>query len=118
MSALATVPGYIAGTWAIDPVNSEVGFTVRCLGVSRVHGRFNEVAGTIVTAETAGLSSVSATVGARSIDTSFPGRDTVAGFSAAATIRRTDFGFSEKVPPAIIGDKVDIYLDIQAVLAA
>jgi polyisoprenoid-binding protein YceI len=42
---------------------------------------------------------------------------TVAGFCAAATISRTDFGFSEKIPPAIIGDKVDIYLDIQAVLA-
>jgi len=37
---------------------------------------------------------------------------------AAAMIRRTDFGFSEKIPPAIIGDKVDIYLDIQATLAA
>jgi polyisoprenoid-binding protein YceI len=82
MSALATVPGYIAGTWAIDPVNSEVGFTVRYLGVSRVHGRFNEVTGTIVTAETACLSSVSATVAAGS------------------------------------ADKVDIYLDIQATLAA
>jgi hypothetical protein len=29
MSALATVPRYVTGTWAIDPVNSEVGFTVR-----------------------------------------------------------------------------------------
>ena len=42
----------------------------------------------------------------------------VAGFSAAATITRTDFGFSEKIPPVIIGGKVDIYLDIQATLAA
>jgi hypothetical protein len=42
----------------------------------------------------------------------------VAGFPAATTITRTDFGFSGKIPSAIIGDKVDIYLDIQAVLAA
>jgi polyisoprenoid-binding protein YceI len=49
--------------------------------------------------------------------TAGPG-DVFAGFSAAAAIRRTDFGLSEKIPPAIIGGKVDICLDIQATLAA
>ncbi len=32
-----------AGTWNIDPAHSEVGFTVRHLGLSKVRGRFNRV---------------------------------------------------------------------------
>ena len=30
------IPGYTAGTWTIDPVHSEVGFTVRHMMVSKV----------------------------------------------------------------------------------
>ena len=40
------VPGYVAGSWVISSDNSDVSFTVRHLGVTTVHGRFNEVAGT------------------------------------------------------------------------
>jgi polyisoprenoid-binding protein YceI len=29
-------PGYVAGSWSIDPVHSEVSFTVRHLMVSKV----------------------------------------------------------------------------------
>src|SRR5215468_6841798 len=43
------IPGYIAGTWAIDPVHSEVGFTVRHMMVSKVRGRFTSFSGEIVT---------------------------------------------------------------------
>ncbi len=32
----AEIPGYVAGTWAIDPVHSEVGFSARHFGVSKV----------------------------------------------------------------------------------
>ena len=31
-----TVPDYIAGAWTIDPVHSEVGFSVRHMMVSKV----------------------------------------------------------------------------------
>ncbi len=47
----AQVPGYIAGKWTIDPVHSEVGFSVRHMMVSKVRGRFAEFSGEIVTAE-------------------------------------------------------------------
>jgi len=34
MTAATQIPGYVAGTWTIDPVHSEVAFIVRHLGVS------------------------------------------------------------------------------------
>jgi polyisoprenoid-binding protein YceI len=44
-----TIPGYVAGTWTIDPVHSEVGFTVRHMMVSKVRGKFNSFSGQFVT---------------------------------------------------------------------
>jgi polyisoprenoid-binding protein YceI len=35
------IPGFIAGTWAIDPNHSEVSFTVGHLVVSKARGRFD-----------------------------------------------------------------------------
>ena len=46
-----TIPGYRAGTWTIDPVHSEVGFTVRHMMVSKVRGKFGTFGGDIVTAD-------------------------------------------------------------------
>ena len=43
------IPGYAAGTWTIDPVHSEVGFSVRHMMVSKVRGRFTSFSGEIVT---------------------------------------------------------------------
>ena len=40
-----TIPGYVAGTWTIDPVHSEVGFSVRHMMVSKVRGKFTELRG-------------------------------------------------------------------------
>ncbi|WP_374212635.1 YceI family protein, partial [Rhodococcus tibetensis] len=37
-TAITTLPGLTAGTWAIDPVHSTVGFSVRHLMVSKVRG--------------------------------------------------------------------------------
>jgi len=34
-----SIPGYIAGTWKIDPTHSEIGFSVRHLAISKVRGR-------------------------------------------------------------------------------
>ncbi len=48
-STAVEIPGYVAGTWAIDPVHSEVSFTVRHMMVSKVRGRFDTFEGTIVT---------------------------------------------------------------------
>jgi polyisoprenoid-binding protein YceI len=71
-----SIPGYIAGTWDIDPVHSEVSFVVRHMVVSKVRGRFNAFSGTIVTAEEPLESSVQATIEAASIDTNQEQRDT------------------------------------------
>ena len=71
-----TVPGYVAGTWTIDPVHSEVGFSVRHMMVRKVRGKFNGFSGAIVTGESPLDSSVTATVDLSSIDTGNPDRDT------------------------------------------
>src|SRR3954454_17105233 len=69
------IPGYVAGTWTIDPVHSEVGFSVRHMMVSKVRGKFTTVEGTVVTGENPLDSKVNATVDLGSIDTGNADRD-------------------------------------------
>src|SRR5580698_1160400 len=69
------IPGYVAGTWTIDPVHSEVSFVVRHMMVSKVRGRFDKFEGTIVTAADPLQSSVNATVDLSSVNTGEPNRD-------------------------------------------
>jgi polyisoprenoid-binding protein YceI len=77
------LPGYVAGTWTIDPSHSEVSFTVRHLMVSKVRGRFNGFEGQVVTGADPESSSVRATVDLSSIDTGNADRD--------VHLRSTDF---------------------------
>lgn len=74
-ASTAVVPEYVAGAWKISSANSGVQFTVRHLGVVKVHGRFNDVDGIIVTDEVPERSSVTATISAGSVNTGFPARD-------------------------------------------
>ncbi|NDU74409.1 hypothetical protein GWI34_17465 [Actinomadura sp. DSM 109109] len=74
-ASLVEIPGYVAGTWTIDPVHSTVGFTVRHLMVSKVRGRFGTFEGTIVTGENPLDSSVTATIDLSSVDTGNAMRD-------------------------------------------
>ncbi|HEY0639420.1 MAG TPA: YceI family protein [Pseudonocardiaceae bacterium] len=74
-ASVNTIPGYLAGTWAIDPVHTEVGFSVRHMMVSKVRGRFGTFSGTIVTAENPLESAVTAEIDLTSIDTNNPQRD-------------------------------------------
>ena len=69
------IPGYVAGTWNIDPVHTDISFTVRHLMVSKVRGKFAGFEGTIVTAENPFDSSVNVSVDLASIDTGNPQRD-------------------------------------------
>lgn len=69
------VPGYLAGTWTIDPVHSDVSFAVRHLVVGRVRGRFRGVAGTLVLAANPLDSGVVAQIDLTSIDTGHDQRD-------------------------------------------
>jgi polyisoprenoid-binding protein YceI len=68
-------PGYIAGTWKIDPFHSEVSFVVRHLMVSKVRGRFDAFEGEIVTGEDLTSSAAMATIDVASINTGNQTRD-------------------------------------------
>jgi len=167
------------GTWVIEPAHSEVGFTVRHLGLSKVRGRFNTFAGTVNIVDDRVASSVEATIDLASVDTNNADRDghlrstdffdvdahpqmvfrstavtpeeltgeltlngitrqvtldlefhgvtvdgydtTRAGFSAEGRISRTDYGIDFNAPLGVdgmlIGDKITIELEIQAVPA-
>jgi polyisoprenoid-binding protein YceI len=86
----ATIPGYVAGKWSIDPVHTEVGFSVRHMMVSKVRGRFTEFSGEIVTGENPADSSVTAEISLASINTGAPQRD--------EHIRSADFFEAETYP--------------------
>ncbi|ALE77518.1 YceI family protein [Pseudonocardia alni] len=90
MTAATTIPGYVVGTWDIDPVHSDVAFVVRHMMVSKVRGRFEKVSGELVTAERLEDSTVTATIDASSITTGNDQRD--------GHIRSADFFEVEKYP--------------------
>lgn len=184
MSTTETIPGYLVGTWKIDPVHSDVSFSVRHMMVSKVRGQFRTFEGQIVTAANPADSTVTATIDLSSIDTGDEARDghlrsadifnvethpkmtfqstsvtpsgdgfdvegdltlhgitksvklnlepngfgadawggTRAGFSASTEISRKDFGIDFNMPldggGVVIGDKVHVSLEIEAILDA
>ena len=69
------LPGYVVGTWDIDPVHSDVSFTLRHMMVSKVRGRLGAFSGEIATAPEFTDSTVTATVDATSVDTGNSQRD-------------------------------------------
>ncbi|MFL6240319.1 MAG: YceI family protein [Actinomycetes bacterium] len=69
------IPGYVAGTWTIDPVHTEVGFSVRHMMVSKVRGKFGTFTGEIVTAANPLDSVATAEIDLSSIDTGNQQRD-------------------------------------------
>jgi polyisoprenoid-binding protein YceI len=182
MTEATTIPGWVAGTWVIDPIHSEVGFSVRHLMLSRVRGRFEEFDGEIVTTDDILETRATITVDLNSIDTGNADRDsdlrsanyfevdkyptmtyrvldlrsngdryvadgeltvkehtnpvllevefhginqdpwggTRAGLSATGEINRKDFGITFDMPMEggglVVGDKIKIDLEIEAVL--
>jgi polyisoprenoid-binding protein YceI len=70
-----TIPGYVVGTWDLDPVHSHVGFVARHLMVSKVRGHFPKFEATIVTAEDPLQSTVEATIDTTSVTTDNDTRD-------------------------------------------
>src|SRR6202171_359913 len=79
------------GTWAIDPVHSSIGFSVRHLMVSKVRGNFENFSGAIVVAED-GTPSVTAEIAVDSLHTNNEQRD--------AHIKSADFFDVDKYPTA------------------
>jgi polyisoprenoid-binding protein YceI len=84
------IPGYVTGTWTIDPIHSDVSFIVRHLGVSKVRGQFNTFSGEIVTAENPLDSKVTVTIDAASFHTRQEQRDN--------HVRSSDFLHVEEHP--------------------
>ncbi len=86
-----TLPaGLVAGTYAIDPSHSEVGFTTRHAMVTKVRGSFSDVAGSVVVADDASLISVEAVIQVASVDTRSADRD--------GHLRSADFFDVEQFP--------------------
>ena len=61
-------PTLTAGTWIVEPMHSEIGFSVRHLGLSKVRGRFNRFSGTVTVDADLTASTVEATVDMSSVD--------------------------------------------------
>jgi len=80
----------VAGTWTIDPVHSEVGFSVRHMMVSKVRGRFTKFSGELVTSDDVLGSAVTAEIDLSSIDTGAEQRD--------AHLRSPDFFDTDNHP--------------------
>jgi len=63
------------GTYSVDPVHSNVGFTVRHLVAAKVRGTFTDFEGTVVIGDSAEVSSVTASIKADSVTTNNADRD-------------------------------------------
>ena len=132
MSTAAGIPGYIAGTWDLDPVHSHIGFSARHMMVSKVRGRFDKFEGMIVTDSYPLQSSATATVDMASVNTGNQTRDDDLrsdNFFAAAAypvmtfrstgIRQHDDAFvvdGELTIPGLASDKVHLDIEAEAVL--
>jgi polyisoprenoid-binding protein YceI len=185
MTEATRIPGWVAGTWVIDPIHSELGFSVRHLMVSKVRGRFEKFEGQIITGEDILETQATVTVDLTSINTGNQDRDTDlrsanylevdkypaltyrstgltpdgdayiadgeltiretthplqlrvefhgivspdpwggtrAGLSATGEINRKDFGVSFDIPldggGLVVGEKIQLHLEVEAVLQA
>src|SRR5690242_3791582 len=78
------------GTWTLDNSHSEIGFTVRHAGISKVRGQFKEAEATLSLAENVADSKVNATIKTASFDSGDANRD--------GHVRGEDFFNVEKFP--------------------
>lgn len=96
-----------AGIWAIEPDHSEVGFTVRHLGMSKVRGRFNRFSGTADIGADLASPSIQATIDLSSVDTNNHDRDghlTSGDFFDAETHPQMTFVSTAATADSLIGD--------------
>lgn len=86
-----TLPqGFSSGTWLLDMAHSEIGFSVRHAGISKVRGRFTEATAEARVRESLADASLHATVKTASFDSGDANRD--------AHVRGADFFDVEKYP--------------------
>jgi len=79
-----------SGRWTIDPAHTEVGFTVRHLGLAKVRGRFDDVSGAVEIGDQVSATRVDAVVALASVATGNADRD--------AHLRSSDFFDAETNP--------------------
>lgn len=72
---MANINDLPAGTWAIDPTHSEVGFVARHLMVTKVRGSFTDVAGTVHVKDDVTESVADVTIRTASVATGTADRD-------------------------------------------
>lgn len=84
-------PGFQAGTWKLDPTHSELAFSARHLGISKVRGRFENFDVTVITTDDGNLS-IEATADVASVNTNQEQRDN--------HLRTSDFFLVEEFPTA------------------
>jgi polyisoprenoid-binding protein YceI len=89
-TAMTLPKGLTPGIWTLDPAHSEVGFTVRHAGISKVRGRFTDVTAEAHVGDSLAHSSLNATVKTASFDSGDPNRD--------AHVRGPEFFDVEKYP--------------------
>ena len=88
---VVTLPeGLTPGVWTLDMSHSEVGFTVRHAGISKVRGRFNEASAEARVGGSLADSSLHASIKTASFDSGDANRD--------AHVRGADFFDVEKYP--------------------
>lgn len=74
ISLLSFSPAHAAEKFQIDPAHTSVSFAIRHFGISNVHGRFDEVAGS-VTMDGDKLTAIQGTVQVKSLNTGVEKRD-------------------------------------------
>ena len=87
---MSQINGLVPGSWTFDPAHSEVGFSVRHAGISKVRGTFGDVDAQLTVADPLEDSTLTATVQMASIDTKNADRD--------AHVRSADFFDVENHP--------------------
>ena len=85
-----TIPGYVAGTWALDAAHSTIEFSVRHLAISKVKGTFGKFDVTVVTTENPLDTTLTASIDVASVNTGQKDRD--------AHLQTSDFFLIEEYP--------------------
>lgn len=91
---MTTLPATLtAGTWNLDAAHTEVGFTVRHAGISKVRGSFTETEGKLTIGADADSCAVEVKIATASVNTRNQGRDD--------HLRSGDFFDSEQFPEMV-----------------
>ena len=69
------IPGYVAGTWKLDPTHSEIAFSVRHLAISKVKGSFEKFDLTVETGDNPVDTKLTASIDVASVNTRQKDRD-------------------------------------------